>query len=415
MDNPEIMGARVLKQATEILRSGPICDDCLGRAFAGLGHGLTNRTRGKSLRTLLMMLGVPEKDGQCWVCGGVFSRIESLAARAVSQAEGIEYETYLFGTKITTRLEQTEGLFNEKFDTGQHESLKHALNRALGKAFERQIGHGTVDFNRPHLNFTIDLTRDEINLRVRPVYIYGRYCKLTRGIPQTHWPCRHCKGKGCDMCHGTGKQYPESVEELIATPLLAATGAKKATLHGAGREDIDARMLGDGRPFVLELRAPVYRTLELEPLQREINTTTSDKVKVHGLRFVERDTVARIKQQRADKTYRALVQFAADVDKKALTGAVTGLIGTINQRTPLRVAHRRADLVRQRRVLDAEGALLSPRQAEVRIRGEGGLYIKELISGDNGRTQPSLADLLGTQTQVLELDVLSVSVDYQPD
>jgi len=38
------------------------------------------------------------------------------------------------------------------------------------------------------------------------------------------------------------------------------------------------------------------------------------------------------------------------------------------------------------------------------------LYIKELISGDGGRTKPSLSELLGTETEVKELDVVDVDI-----
>jgi tRNA pseudouridine synthase 10 len=42
------------------------------------------------------------------------------------------------------------------------------------------------------------------------------------------------------------------------------------------------------------------------------------------------------------------------------------------------------------------------------IRCEGGLYVKELISGDNDRTTPNLSGLLGVNAKVEELDVLEV-------
>jgi len=42
------------------------------------------------------------------------------------------------------------------------------------------------------------------------------------------------------------------------------------------------------------------------------------------------------------------------------------------------------------------------------IKCEGGLYVKELISGDNGRTVPSFSSVLNTKALCLSLDVLYV-------
>lgn len=45
----------------------------------------------------------------------------------------------------------------------------------------------------------------------------------------------------------------KSVEECIGTlvlPLFRGSGYK---FHSAGREDVDVRMLGNGRPFIIEI------------------------------------------------------------------------------------------------------------------------------------------------------------------
>jgi tRNA pseudouridine synthase 10 len=89
------------------------------------------------------------------------------------------------------------------------------------------------------------------------------------------------------------------------------------------------------------------------------------------------------------------------------------LTGTsLEQRTPLRVARRRSDLVRRRTVRAFE--LLeapTPTCLVARVEADAGTYIKELISGDEGRTIPSLASLLGVPCRCAELDVLEVSID----
>ena len=45
----------------------------------------------------------------------------------------------------------------------------------------------------------------------------------------------------------------------------------------------------------------------------------------------------------------------------------------------------------------------------MKIKTEGGLYIKELISGDEGRSQPNVSEILGVEAVCEQLDVLEVS------
>jgi tRNA pseudouridine synthase 10 len=77
----------------------------------------------------------------------------------------------------------------------------------------------------------------------------------------------------------------------------------------------------------------------------------------------------------------------------------------IAQRTPSRVVHRRADTLRHRSVRRAELLRVEGDLAEIRVTAEAGTYIKELVHGDQGRTEPSLAERLGVACEVLELDV----------
>jgi len=429
----------VLETSKKILHEGPICNNCLGRQFAKLSTGLSNKERGHALKLALVLegdqiyktekndsllnelilcsefarktLGMGGEDEQCWVCLDLFKRLDEWVDEAVKALEGLEYSTFLVGTKVSGLLSENEEILWAEVGTAYAEQLKTELNREVGKRIAEKV-QKDVDFENPDITITLDLAKNKLELQVRSVYVLGRYRKLIRGIPQTRWPCRKCKGKGCESCNFTGKQYPESVDELIKDPVVEAFQAIDTAFHGSGREDIDALMLGSGRPFVVEAKSPKRRNTDLEELMKKINEKAAGKVEVRELSFVGKGMIETLKSSKADKTYKLKVTFKEPVSEEKLKSSIDALSDIeISQQTPRRVLHRRADLVRKRHVHSIKlDELTDEGYAYITVNCEGGLYVKELVSGDEGRTKPSLTELLGIPALVEDLDVVKVDI-----
>ncbi len=394
-----------------ILAYGEICDHCLGRMVGKCSSGLTNDQRGKALRVAYFLARnepYRHQEGACWICHDFFKTTKEWAERVVSTLEGIEFGTFLIGTRIPPLMAENEEMVWSDLSLSHAEPLKSEINREVGKAVSERTGK-EAEFVHPDVVALLDLPSDSVEVRVHPVFFSGRYRKLERGIPQTHWYCRACRGKGCERCGFTGKQYQDSVEELIGRPAIGLFSASGAVLHGAGREDIDARMMGTGRPFVMEMVSPRRRRVDLRALEEAINTEAKGRVEVSVERWCRREDVETIKSDKAHKKYRILVEIEDLVSLYELQSALEALKGVkIEQRTPQRVVHRRADKVRERKVLGIEAVGSEDDGVVIEVTGEAGLYIKELISGDSGRTRPSLAGVLGRPARVTRLDVLQV-------
>ncbi len=372
----------VLEVARNVLRRGYVCDHCLGRQAAHVSTGMTNDERGRILRKLLK--AAPSK-AVCGVCGGIFGRLEKYADAAAGRLKKLEYRTFLVGTVLSSELISSEESLWEDVGIEYCESIKSELNREVGKLlYERTKKEH--DPKRPDVTVILNLEKDRIDIEVTSLYVSGEYKKLVRGIPQTKWD-----------------KYEETVEDIIAAPFMLATGGSGHALHGAGREDIDALCL-DGRPFVLEINNPVRRSVDLKKMREEINS--SGKVEVSGLAFTDRKEVVRVKGMQNDKSYRALVEFGKPVKNIERLAELKGAV--LDQRTPQRVEHRRADKIRKRKVLDISWKRINNKKFELQIKGEAGLYIKELVSGDGGRSKPSVAGLLKNPAVVKELDVIKI-------
>ena len=174
------------------------------------------------------------------------------------------------------------------------------------------------------------------------------------------------------------------------------TGGKEHFFHGMGREDIDARMLGDGRPFVLEISSPRTRHIDLDELKRR---SDNELAAFNDLHYVQREAVERYKEAAADKVYRVHVLAEGKVNKEAVIEvALSFKNANIDQRTPRRVEHRRADLVRKRMI-----------PFDLELETDSGTYVKEFVSGDDGRSTPSFSERLGVQCRVETLDVLAIN------
>jgi len=443
----------ILEKTLRMLEKYPLCDHCLGRQFALLGYNIENTTRGQALKLSLTLQSnalsssknaegikrlkilatngfsreaqetlqhlkkrIPKKDQSktCFLCEDKFQLLDDLMQKALIQLADYEYTTFLVGVELPVAVEEREDEFKAAFDVGYGESVRHEFGRLFGKGIAEKTGKD-ADYKKPDIVVIIDPFAGRVRLQVNPLFVAGRYRKLVRDIPQSKWFCSSCRGKGCEKCGGTGKMYPESVEELSSKPLLEAAEGEKTAFHASGREDIDARMLGTGRPFVIEISKPKKRFLDLKKLGDEVNANAVGKVEVSNLRFTNKDVVRRLKKaESAQKEYRVLVEFENAVSDEALRTLEAQLSNAlIKQQTPLRVLHRRADLIRERYIYKVKVKKVSPKSAEMEIRCQGGLYVKELVSGDEGRTVPNVSELLGNKATPLKLDVLNVIVDDQ--
>jgi len=449
----------ITSKVIEIYRKYYICPHCLGRCFALLGTATTNLDRGYSLLLSITMENhdlylsrdkdnenvaidnlrilaenanflpsqkVLENEGieynlikvmkKCYLCNDLFLNLQPHVDKAKESVINREFESILVGSRPDSSILNREDIFKAEFNLLNSESFKGHFNRAVGKKISSELNVPAV-FKYPDLTFLFSLSFENfsVEINIRSIFIAGRYNKLIRGIPQTRWICKTCQGKGCDLCNNSGKMYKTSVEELISPEFIYRSIASGSKFHGAGREDIDVRMLGNGRPFILELENPMIRSLELNKILKRVNKKNSRKVKIFDLRYSNKKEVINIKTKSeiSKKTYKVLVEASKNLsfNKFRFNQKISDLKSQlenqkISQRTPNRVSHRRADKIREKTIYEIEGRFLKPQLFEFIIKTQGGTYIKELIHGDNGRTIPSFSEIFNNPLSVLELDVI---------
>lgn len=437
-----------LEKALSMVKKYPLCDHCLGRQFALLGHGLENDERGRAIKTTLTLRGhklifsnkeeglkvlkflavngfsqaasrmlpkfkkdFSERDFSrpCFLCGGAFATMPHLEEKALERLEKYEYNTFLVGIHIPFKFEERDDELKAEFKVRHGENIRNEFGRSIGKKISGMTGK-TVDFRKPDVVVLVDPVKEIVSLQVNPLYISGRYRKLARGMPQSTWSCPDCEGEGCKKCGGTGKLYSESVTKLIEKPFLDTTEGDELVFHATGRENIESRMLGKGRPFALEIKNPRKRFLNLKKIEDDINIHSDGKIEVLNLNFTTKDNIRSLeKTDPFIKEYLLIIKFKNKVtstDLEVLNKKLSGV--SVKQRTPRRLLHRKPDSEREKYIYRVKLKKLSAKKVKMKVRCQGGLYVKELVTGDGGRTIPSVSQTLDNEAKPLTLDVLNV-------
>lgn len=377
--------------APDIDRTRNFCDRCLGRIFSGVSTGLTNEQRGIIVRSTLETFNKTKHDftGNCEICGNIFTDLEKYLEMCKAKIDGYVFHTFRIGSVFDDTIIKKEKAIHEELGA-ESETIKKEFNRELGKLFSESTGT-EYEMNNPEIELTVDTRYDSVAIRSESLFLYGTYKKLVRGMPQTRW------------IHGSG----DTVESIIGTELCRLLKGENYFLHGAGREDVDVRMLGNGRQFVVEISNPRTRTFSISQYRKSVNS--GKKISIHNLSITDKKKVVELKASRNSKSYVARIESSGQIDPERLEKTLESLNGKIiYQRTPLRVSRRRADLIRERRLLETELISTRGKKARIRIRAEAGTYVKELVSGDGGRTNPSLASEYGENLTVTELDVTRI-------
>ncbi|WAR18749.1 PUS10-like protein [Mya arenaria] len=237
----------------------------------------------------------------------------------------------------------------------------------------------------------------DIKCQNENVFVAGRYNKYSRELSQTPW-----------LIDGV-RRSESSVEELLCGPINKHFRPDEQKFSSSGREDVDVRMLGNGRPFVLELINPRCRNFSSEQMakmQQDINTSTED-IKCRDLQIVPKEETEVLKQGEIDKVkwYRALCWSEQPVSQQHLDTLNSTKELKILQKTPIRVLHRRPLATRDKLIHSMSATRVDDTHFSVDLSTQAGTYIKEFVHGDLGRTRPNLSIILGIDVDILDLDV----------
>jgi|TARA_B110000483_G_scaffold79583_1_gene99081 tRNA pseudouridine synthase 10 len=503
------------------------CDPCMGRLGGKKRFEQTITESGVEIRASVVRRDSHLEKARieiplCPFCENLYEEANLLADIIYDAIQPYQATRLQLGARIPKDQIEAEEDIRKRLGAGGSDALKSGLVTEIARNLNDRLEGKKLVSDKPQILALIDVLTLTVELDIRAHYLYGRYQKLERGIPQTRWPCRACKGRGCEKCDNTGLQYKKSVQDLIGNPLLSHFEATEHAFHGMGREDIDVRCMGQGRPFVIEMKEPKIRTVDLKAAQKLINDAAEGSIIITSLRDSNRSEVVRVKDTPAEKSYtirfrvmplseaeHAVLTAPVDLthidvqdrggkgrknpkrrnrrgDKKndhkkplpavievpegpseeelkglkkaelvekaeelglAKSGTKDDLIQRIMsagpppiatfdlperefildiigklagvklaQRTPERVAHRRADLIRRRTVFETSVPIIDVMEdgvmeVEFTLRCESGTYVKETIHGDGGRTQPSLSSLIKAKCDVLWLDVGDIHAD----
>jgi len=352
--------------------------------------------------------------------------VEALEKTLGLPSEGESKESTGLQIQVEVKMDEAELAFLRQFNPNIYHSKTGKYRTPLILDYLEKSKHDLKQYVvEPGTNFKLNIA-----LVNSPVYLGGRYTKHSRHISQTPW-----------LVEDDVQRVVTSVETVIGGPVQQALHADEVKLHASGREDIDVRMLGTGRPFYLQIvngrRIPTQA--ELDVIQAGINTS-DQKVKCTGLTVVSNSQCDKVKNAEVDKTkdYRCIIKTTVPITPEMITtlNSISNLV--LKQNTPLRVLHRRAPLIRDKTIHSVKAEQLTLAQVQhtlsymkvelsegevldlakhllvARVQSEAGTYIKEFVHGDFARTLPNVGTLLGCKADLLQLDVERVALEWPP-
>jgi tRNA pseudouridine synthase 10 len=421
-----LVDSRVLMLASMMLERYPLCDRCLGRFFAGLGMGLLNFERGRSIKVLMAMelhaeasrdpqafkdkiylyslnagepfsslykhiYGLdPPKQSPCYVCGSRIELIIDEWAKRVGEAlRAMGFRRFILGARPPEGSLEAEEEIAREFSLQYWESIKNELKREIGKGVSRSYNF-EPDFSDPEIMLILDISRGSIEAVIPSLIVSSRVVKFVRGVSFKKRP---------------GKRSLEDIVERAAEDL-----GEGVRISIPVRDTSRYRILGDGCYSILEIRSPKPGRRNLEAISSAINRRQEIyiiDIVGKGRRKDIEDLVSRVKRI----TYRIYIYSNKKLGDIEIEKLKSQSPITLEQRTPKRIVERGGVERIYKGDLKIEAIhRISEKTFEIIASTSSKIYIEEAITGDEGRTSPSLSSILSTDLKPLEIDVIRIEL-----
>ena len=370
-----------------ILRNYSLCDFCIGRLISkelklkqssNLGKKFNSRTKKSELK-------------KCFICKNIFEKLDEHVAHMIDNSSSYQFSTFLIGSILKPSISDNEDIIRSKFKLKGTINIKNQINHEIGKKFARKT-KSRLDITNPEITLKINFKDNSCKIYSRSLFMYGRYTKRKRNLPQKQTSCKNCQGKGCFSCDFHGLENFNSVEGQIAKFVIKKFNSKKVKINWIGGEDKASLISGNGRPFFVKISEPRIRKLRIKK-QNDL-----DGIKLHDLR--------QIKNQPIDSVpFRSKVSILVKSELPLQDNLLKKLL--VIKSNPLLI-YNQGERTVKKSIYDLKYKKPNSNTLKISMSIDGGIPIKSFI--ENSNVQPNLTELLQNRCTCVQFDFKQIDI-----
>ena len=322
-----------------------------------------------------------------------------------------QFDTFLIGATLPANLFEKEDQIRARFKIRGRENIKSQLIRDLRKKFS-EVTKKRIDILHPDLTINLQFqekTSLEINTKMRPLIMLGRYIKKNRGIPQRSGGEHNSGNEVCIQSepYRIVSQTPRqasvirtledaSIQSIMSKEILRITKGEALKFSWIGSEDENSLVLGSGRPFFVQIRNP--KTIHLN--QKTL------RFQEYGLFVNIEEFFERLPEQPVQfiaKT-RIVIQASRQIGKEGglkIKSLANSIVVFQNQKNKSRSSAKR--------IYSIDIVKINNKIFELDVIADGGLAIKQFVEGRE-YISPNISAVANLQCKCLLFDILDIRI-----
>ena len=239
---------------SKILKNYDLCEYCTGRIISKIVGKPPSKFLGKKY---LKKLGKSDHK-TCYICKNIFGSLELVLSNIFEKSSHFDFKTFHLGITLKPSFLERDDYLKSKFKIKGIENVKFTIAKELAKKISRRTNSKRIT-DDPDLFIQANFKDESCILRAKPMFVYGRYNKKIRKLPQKQGLCRSCNGIGCHNCDFKGIENLQSIEGKISNLFIKKFDCNQVKINWIGGEDQSSLVLGKGRPFFAKILNPKKR------------------------------------------------------------------------------------------------------------------------------------------------------------
>ena len=306
-------------------------------------------------------------------------------------SNNIDFKTFNLGLTLKNSFLEKDDYIKSKFKIKGIENIKFGISKEMAKKISQKTKSKRILVD-PEMFIQANFKDDSCTIRTKPIFIYGRYNKKIRKLPQKQLSCKKCNGIGCHNCDFKGFENIESIEGKISNFLIKKFDGNQVKINWIGGEDQSSLVLGKGRPFFVKILNPKKR-----------NRTLRKSLKLEDISLLDLKKIST--QPKGSIPFKSKVSIIVDTKKPISLIQLKKLQNLENSKIHDLSKDKKGN---SRQIYEIHYKKLGKNSFLLDLFADGGISLKSFIQ--NSDVTPNVSELLENSCKCKSLDFKNIII-----